>query len=450
MGTEPPTYTREVEAGQAGQDRRDVLAGGAGDEPSRRRWPLWLAGLAGAAVGLVLLRPDLTLLASDRGTPAPPAPSGPYASGQQHTLVGVMWRPRGDLVGDRGFVTGALARIREERADATRVYFAGRLPDGSRLLLAGTDVNRGVVATSVHALHVPVDVPLQGARVTETATLVDPQQVLAWAGRGADGRVMTVALTRPGPVSFEVSARVRFDPADGGASRQWTLGPAGDGVFVADLGSHTDPIVVLRAAGPGVFAQPLLVRVVPPVPSRPLLALSGLDDPAYAGPDERHVTRALRAQAGAVIDLASARLSVLWSGAPWKQRPLALVLITRPDGRRFQALVGQQGKTEFPAGVRALPAGAPDRLPWLLEPFSPADPTFLLFPTGDGTLLYRRDGQATQTRQIGADGVAGVVAPGPSALSARGARITVLDPSGRLVLRTTLPPAGFGDLLALD
>ncbi len=438
-----------MEPGQAGQDRRDVLSGGAGDEPSRRRWPVWVAGLALAAVGLVLLRPDLSLLASDRGTPAP-SPYRPYSSGGANSLEGVAWRPRGDLVGDRGFVTRALARIREERADATRVYFAGRLPDGSRLLLAGTDVNRGVVATSVHALHVPVDVPLQGARVTETAALVDPQQVLAWAGRGADGRVMAVALTRPGPVSFEVSAQVRFDPADGRASRQWTPAPAGNGVFVADLGSDTDPIVVVRAAGPGVFVQPLLVRVEPPVPSRSPLALAGIDDPAYAGPDEQHVTRALRAQAGAVIDLASARLSVLWSGAPWKQRPLALVLIARPDGRRFQALVGQQGKTEFPAGVRALPAGASDRLPWLLEPFSPADPTLLLFPTGDGTLLYRRAGQATQTLQIGTDGVVGLVAPGPSAPSASGARITVLDPGGRLVLRTTLPPAGFGDLLALD
>jgi hypothetical protein len=250
-------------------------------------------------------------------------------------------------------------------------------------------------------------------------------------------------------VRIEVSSHVDFNPGNGSPSRRWEPMPSEDGAVVADLGEDVDPVIGVRAAGPGVFPLPLLVRVVPPVPDLPVLDVQGTGDPAYRGPDVALVSRALREQAASVVDLRTAQLRVIWSGAPWKQRRLALVLVTRGDGRRFQALIGQQGDSGFPAGMRALAADAPDRLPWLLEPFSPQDPTLLLLPSGDGSVIYRRDGQPVRTLQIGTDGVVGLVEPGPSPPSASGADVTVTDTAGRILLRTTLPQPGFDDPIAL-
>ena len=154
-----------------------------------------------------------------------------------------------------------------EPAGATRLYFAGRLPDGSRLVMVGSDVMPGMVATAVHALRVA---PAVGgrARVTEGAALSDSQQVLAWAGPGAEGSVVAVALARPGPVRFGFSPRVTFTD-DGSARRSWQLAYAPDGSTVVDLGD-TDPLVAVRAQAPGVFGRPMLVRVEtePPAPAR--------------------------------------------------------------------------------------------------------------------------------------------------------------------------------------
>jgi hypothetical protein len=199
-----------------------------------------------------------------------------------------------------------------------------------------------------------------------------------------------------------------------------------------------------------VFTLPLLVRVLPRVPGAPVVLVNGVSADGYRGPDPLAVSRALRAGVGSLVDLGGAELRVLWSGVPWKQRRLALVLVTRADGQRFQALVGQQGDVDFPAGVRALPPDADERLPWLLEPFSPSDPTLLLCPTGPGSLEYRRVGQPVRVLPVHEDGVAALVEPGPSPPRAGGAEVTLRDPAGRLLLRTTLPPPGFDDPLALD
>ncbi len=427
---------------------RDELVGGSADDRPVRRWPGWLAVVVLTGVALAVVRPDVSLLA-DRADP-PSDPGGTSRDRAPGSLAGVSWDARGDLVRDEDFLSSALRRMREERPRISRVYFAGTLSDGSRLVLAGSDVNRGVVATSVHSLHAPAGVPLAGADVVEATALVDPQQVLAWAARGDDGRVRAVVLTRPEqPVRIEISRRVEFDPGTGAPRRRWEPITADDGAVVADLGADVDPIIGVRAEGPGVFALPMLLRVWPPVPDEPDVAVEGMGERGYGGPEPSLVSQALRDQAGAVVDLRTASARVLWSGAPWKQRRLALVLLTRADGRRFQALIGQQDDSAFPAGVRALPEGAPDRLPWLLEPFSPQDPTLLLLPTGDGSVIYRRAGQPVRTYQIGPDGVVGLVAPGPSAPTARGADVTVTDTAGRILLRTTLPPVGYDDPLAL-
>jgi hypothetical protein len=431
--------------GQEPGSGRDEIAGGSGDKPRRRR-TVWVVVAVALGVGVAVVRPDVSLLA-DRSAAPRPQVSAPPPARTPGTLAGVAWDTRGDLARDRDFVTAALRRMREERPRISRVYFAGHLSDGSRLVMAGSDVNRGVVATSVHVLHVPDGVPLAGARVVEAAALVDPQQVLAWAARGDDGRVRAVVLTRPGaPVRIDISLRVDFDPATGVARRRWEPAAVADGAVVADLGRQTDPIIGVRARGPGVFALPMLVRVRPRQPDLPVVAVEGIEEPGYRGPDPLLVPGALREQAGVVVDLQAASARLLWSGAPWKQRRMALVLLTRADGRRFQALIGQQDGSAFPAGVRALADGEADRLPWLLEPFSPQDPTLLILPTGDGSLIYRGAGQPVRTWTIGTDGVVGLVAPGPSPPSAVGADVTVTDTAGRILLRTTLRRPGFDDL----
>jgi hypothetical protein len=425
----------------------ELVAGSPDESAGRRRW-LWAAGLVAAVVAVVAAQPELSL---HSGRPAPPAPtpSRPAPQPLAAPLDGIHWQPRGDLVRDREFVRAAMSRVRRERPGVSRLFFAGHLPDGSRLVLAGTDVNRGMVATSVHALFAPSGVPVVGAAVSEATALTAPQQVFAWAAEAPGGNVVAVVMTRPGPVRFEVSARVHFD-ADGTPGRTWTPLLAENGVAVADLGPDADTIVTFRGNGPGVFALPLLVRVVPRVPGAPVLAVDGTTAPGYRGPDAPQLSRALRAGVGSLVDLDAAERRVLWSGAPWKQRRLALVLVTREDGQRFQALVGQQGDLDFPAGVRALPRAADERLPWLLEPFSPSDPTLLLCPTGPGSLTYRRAGRPARVLPVRDDGVAALVEPGPSPPSASGAEVTLRDPDGRVLLRTTLPEPGFDDPMALD
>ena len=439
----------------------DEIVAGSPDR-ARRRPALKAAGrvlAALAAVALVLSAADigpfdLAVDAPLRGAPREetgPLPLAMTPTGGPSPLVvrnGVDWEPRGDLADDEKFVAAAMARVRESRPRATRLYFAGRLPDGSRLAMAGTDVIAGMVTTAVHVLRVAPGRPVRSAPVTEGAALSDSQQYLAWAGPGADGSVVAVALARPGPVRFGFSPRVIFTD-DGSARRSWQLAYSPDGSVVADLG-QTDPLVAVRAQAPGVFGRPMLVRVKPEPPASSVLEVAGTDRPGYHGPDPGQLSRALRSGAGAVVDLDRATAEVIWSGAPWKQRRLAIVLLTRPDGRQFQAVAGQDGRLGFAAGTRALPVGGDPRLPWLLEPFSPQDPTLLLCPTGPGSLLYERKGQADLRIPVKDDGVAALVAPGPTAPSAGGAKVTLLDPSGRLLLRTVLPEPGFDDPLALD
>lgn len=399
-------------------------------------------------LAIAVVRPDLSLSADPpAGRPPRVTPTGvPTNSASGSGLAAVAWETRGDLAQDGAFVSAAVARIRTERPEVARVFYAGRLPDGGRLVLAGSDVFRGIVATAVHALLVEPGQDIGAAPVTEVVALTDPQQVLGWAGRGPTGHVYTVVLSRPGPVRFELSPTVRFAD-DGSASRIWTPVYTEDGLAVVDLGAQADPVVTVRATGPGVFPGQVLVPVTTAGTIVTALDVRGALAPDYAGPDPDRLARGLREVAGRLADLRHSRLRVLWSGAPWNQRRLALVLVTRPDGVRLQALVGQQGSSEFPSGVRALPSGAPDELPWLLEPFTPQDPTFLLCPTGAGTLLYRRTGVPEKRLAIRAGGAVALVEPGPLAPSASGAEVTLLDPDGKELLTTTLPPRGFDDPL---
>ena len=237
--------------------------------------------------------------------------------------------------------------------------------------------------------------PVNDAPVTEVSPLTDPQQVLAWAGRGSTGHVYAVVLSRPGPVRFELSPAVplrrerRAATGSGPPSTPRTASWWSTSAATSTRSSRCAP------AGPGSSRSPELVRVAgvagsSPVPPRPVLQVKGSRPRATTGPDPELLVAGLRESAVARSpSWVTARLRVLWSGAPWKQRRLALVLVTRPDGTAAAGAGRPAGDTEFPAGVRALPVGAPDVTPWLLEPFTPQDPTFVLCPTGAGTLVYQ-------------------------------------------------------------
>ena len=335
--------------------------------------------MCAVVVAFAVARPDLSLHGK---APAQPRPTAGPTSDPNVTpaLSAVAWDIRGDLAEDATFVSAAVTRIRHSRPDIARIFFAGRLPDGGRLALGGSDVYRGTVATAVHAMVVEPGVAIEDAPVTELTALTDPQQLLGWAGRGVTGHVYVVVLSRPGPVRFSLSPTVQF-ASDGTPHRIWTPVYTEDGVVVSDLGTEVDPVVTVRADGPGVFSTPEQVRVSNQGPVVAALRVKGTQAPSYQGPDPDRLARGLHESVGQLADLSTSRLRVLWSGAPWKQRRLALVLVTRPDGLRLQALVGQQGSSEFPAGVRALPRGAPAELAYLLEPFTPDDPTYLLCPT---------------------------------------------------------------------
>jgi hypothetical protein len=328
------------------------------------------------------------------------------------------------------------------------------MPEGSRLAVLGSDGSddRRGFATSparAYALFVPQGSDVDAGSPDPMAGVTDPQQLLTWAARVANDRVLALAMTRPGPVRFEVSSRVRFG-SDGSAQRLWSPAYAEDGVVVSDLGRRVDPVVTVRVLGPGFTSVPLLTRVVTPVPAQRLLNVTGIDTDTYRGPDTPYLSHALEAGAGSVADLDTSQLELLWSATLPRARKLALVLVTRDDGQRFQALVGQQGDAEFQAGVRPLPRGASDELPWLFAPPTPQDATLLLCPTGPGSLVYRRAGEPDHVLPIDESGVASLIVPGSSPPSASGARVTLRDPDGQVLLRTTLPEPGFDDPLALD
>jgi hypothetical protein len=426
----------------AGSDRASL-------DPARRRGLRLLSWGVAAIVavgGFAALRPDLSLHASG-GLGALPTPT---SSGG---LAAVLWDARGDLVHDSVFVGAAVDRLRHERSGVARVFFAGWLPDGSRLVLAGTDVERGMVGTAVHALLVAPGQDVATAPVTEVAPLTDDQEVLVWAGRVGDDHVYAVALSRPGPVRFDVSPRLVFDD-DGAPLRTWISEQSDNGQVLLDLGSQVDPVVAVQATGAGVFPIMQVSRVADPQRvTGPPPVVVGVSAASYQGPDPTLLIRGLRQAVAPLFDLSTTSARVLWSGAPWKQRRLALVLLTRPDGLRMQVLVGQQGNHEFPGGLRVLasrPPADPDDTPWLMEPLSPEDPTFLLCPTGPGTLLYDRPGQPVQRLTVQTGGAVVLVEPGPTAPSARGAHIRLQDPQGHLLIDTDLPGAGLDDPLALQ
>jgi hypothetical protein len=360
----------------------------------------------------------------------------------------VRWPLRGDLADDDDFVAAAIHRLQTRRQDVTSPLFAGRLPDGSRLLLAGARMTPGVVMTSVSALHVPAHHAARTGTDSDVAVLTDPEQTLGWATVGRDGRIYALILGPPRPVRLQLSPRVEFSDL-GSPSRVWQTESSDRGVVIADFGPPTDPSVAVRSLRLPTFMTPVLIPVggVARTPAERVV-VEGIEDTGYRGPRPAELRKGLLAETAALLDLGRTTQRVIWSGVPWGSRHFALVLITRADGLRFQALVGEQGGDWFPAGMRALGTRDPDGLPWLLEPFTTQDPTLLLFPTGAGSLDYQR-GWRKATMPIPPDGVVALFEPASLRPSAAGARVKVFGPTGRLELTTVLPETGFDNPLAV-
>lgn len=435
----------------------DDLVGGPPDRrPGLSSWtnrnrarPWRVAALALATIAaLAIGGPRLSL-----HTDAPLAnPSGNGQTGApevQFGVAAVRWPLRGDLAGDDTFVTTAMRRLQKQRPEVAWALYAGRLPDGSRLLLGGAQTKPGVVMTSVSALHVPAQSSGDAGTVSDAAVLTDPEQTLGWATRGSDGEVYAVTLGPPRPVRLQLSPYVDFSDR-GAPSRVWQTESSDRGAVIADLGPRSDPSVAVRSLGLSTFVTPVLIPVAgaPRTPAGRVV-VDGIDEAGYRGPLPEQLRLGLFAETDALLDLGRTTQRVIWSGVPWASRHFALVLITRADGRRFQALVGQQGGDWFPAGVRALGSHDPDQLPWLLEPFTTQDPTLLILPTGAGRLHYQR-GWRKAWMGIPAEGVVALFEPASLRPSAAGARVKVYDPAGRLLITTVLPETGFDEPLAVN
>ncbi|MDQ1664429.1 MAG: hypothetical protein QOH75_460 [Actinomycetota bacterium] len=401
-----------------------------------------------AAVGLAVGLPQLSLHA-DQPAGQPMETSGPSAE-DALGLDAFDWPLRGDLADDEAFVDGAMRRLATDVPGSGRPLFAGRLPDGSRLLLATGDVPGRIAVSTVRAVHVAARHASTTGRVSSAVALTDPAQGIGWATVGRDGRVYAVVLGPLRPLRLELSGRVDFG-SDGTPTRRWVARSSEEGTVVTDLGSRTDPAVAVRSIGLTPFVPPVLIpisgRAVTPPGG---LAVSGVRAAGYGGPDPHLLVRGLVAMTDDLLDLGPTSMRVIWSGAPWRGRRLALVLITRPDGGRLQAVVGEQAGSWFPAGVRVLPTQEPADIPWLLEPFSAADPTLLLCPTGPGSLDYKRPGHSVSRVPIAPDGVATLLEPGNSPVRAGGALARVRGRDGTVLLSTRLPTTGFDDPLAVS
>lgn len=435
----------------------DDLVGGRHDQGGGRgRWTkgsrarqLRVAAVALAAVvALAIGGPRLSLHAD-----APLASKSSHgqtgAPEVQFGVAAVRWPLRGDLAADDSFVASAMHQLQKQRPGVAWPLYAGRLPDGSRLLLAGAQTKPGVVMTSVSAVHVPAQRSGAAGTVSDAAVLTDPEQTLGWATRGRDGEVYAVTLGPVRPVRLQLSPYVDFSDR-GTPSRVWQTESSDRGVVIADLGPRSDPSVAVRSLGLSTVVTPVLIPVagMARTPAERVV-VDGTDQPGYRGPRADQLRLGLFAETDALLDLGLTTQRVIWSGVPWASRHFALVLIARADGRRFQALVGEQAGDWFPAGLRALGTQDPDQLPWLLEPFTTQDPTLLIFPTGAGSLRYQR-GERRARMRIPPEGVVALFEPASLRPSAAGARVQVYGPTGRLLMTTVLPATGFDDPLAVD
>ncbi len=404
-----------------------------------------MAGGLAVAGAIALVAPSL--LSSQSATDRDRAPTGDPTHPQEEEIPPIRWTPRGDLVPNLIVVNQLVARMLQDYPEAERVLAVTTLPDGARLLLAGIDVERGIVATSVRALYWPAGRPFADVRHSEVSSLTSPEEIVAWAVRGRGGHVHAVVLGAPGSLRVSLSPRVSY-AFDGAASREWSPVGSDSGLVVRDLGDRTDPVIGVRPEPSSRFPTPFAVRVnEAPGRGQVLPPVTGIASD-YRGPDRALLREGLRASFAA-MDVRRGSVRVIWSGSIGRNRRLALVRLRRADGVTFQTLLGQQDENWFPAGLRAVPRATADASPWLLEPFSSGDSTLLLCPSGPGSIVYARPGRRDRVLPINSAGIVGLVPAGGSAPSAAGANVTVRGPDGVPIVQVELV-GGSVDVLALE
>ena len=182
--------------------------------------------------------------------------------------------------------------------------------------------------------------------------------------------------------------------------------------------------MTVRATGPGVTPAAQVVRVVSATgrAGSARCGTRGVDAPTYRGPDPDRLVRGLQQEAGAVADLGASNLRVLWSGALWKQRRLALVLVTRRDGVSAAGPRRPAGRLRVPVRGAGAAPGRTGPAAVAAQPVSPEEPTLLLCPTGKGTLVYSRPGQPDRTLPVPTPVSPALIVPGsnPAATAAHG------------------------------
>lgn len=423
-------------------------------------------GLAAAALvaAAAVLGPSL-LSGGDEPDPPrrePTASPGPTSAPPptEPPLSALRWTLRGDLAGDAAFTAAALAVVQAVDPTVERVLYAGTLPDHSRIVLvgAGDQDSSGLAfrGAGMQALHVPAGAAPSAGRISFAGHVASPDDIAGWAGRARNGEVVAVLLGRPVPLDAQVSTTIDYSD-DGRVGRSWQPARGRDGSAIVELGHDTDPLVVARTTSDEP-TEPLLMAVDGDLTPKTRSAVAakvrigGLDS-SYRGPARRDLPFAVVDGAWTLLDPRRADIRVAWSGRIRGRQRGALLVLRRPDGPTFQLFVldGDDGYA-YPQGVRHVPWGEADQVPWILQTGQPGTPLTLVNPSGAGTVVIEPPGgQEPRRVRIGANGLANL--GGDQAVDAHelsGAQITVLSPKGREVATTEWSESDNFDPFALE
>jgi hypothetical protein len=272
------------------------------------------------------------------------------------------WPTRGDLADDTHLIEQVRSTLTgSELTSVDEILWSGRVHGGRAVLVAGFDVRSGIDsadAMPVVGILVADGRDVAQGQVVRVADLTGaPGQVIAWSLPGGH---QVLLVGRPGPLRAELSPTVTFTPS-GQPQRAWSPVEGADGWALVDVPADDHPALAVRTATRTFAFGDATERHVPDI------AVAGLGDPGYAGPEPQTV-RAL------VLHLcfddplygwrASARVS--WSGELADGRRAVVVVVTRADGAVFQAAVigtAAAGATTF--GLRPVARTAPERRPYL-------------------------------------------------------------------------------------
>jgi hypothetical protein len=378
----------------------------------------------------------------------------------EQPLSALNWTVRGDLAGDAGFTTAALAVARARDPAAEKLMYAATLPDGSRIALVGAGDHEATGlafrGANVQALHVPAGAAPAAGLLSYAGQISAPDALAGWAGRSGSGEVVAVLLGRPVPLDARLSVAIDYS-ADGRSGRSWQPVRGRDGSAIISLGRKTDPVLVARTNA-DKNVDPLLMDVDGGLSlggrSRQTVAakvrVTGIDG-SYRGPEGRALRLGVVDGIWALLDPRDAQIRAVWSGRLGGNKRGVLLVVRRADGPTFQLFLLEQGAGRvYPQGVRHVAWAHPDLLPWITQTGEPSTPLLLVNPSGAGTVVLQPPGAEQRRVRIGADGLANLgddQAVASTELS--GSTVTVLSPGGRTVASTVWPYEGDFDPFVL-